>query len=166
MATNNSFAVNPLVNNSFINIYSDDNPILNIGDEGYFLFHNNQDYHKLLIGRGIIFHDTINSGMNKIYYIILHEIIETPKIVHKFVIKRQFMLYKKTVEKIKSIDKNFGYSVKYIMDETDKEFFENNMFKIDGFFMRANLNAIIELKKDFNKVIIDDLQNQIKDLEE
>lgn len=167
MLLNNSFGVHPLINNSFINIYSADNPILNINDECYFLFTNNQDYHKLLIGKGIVYHDTINDGMNKVYYVKLHEIIETPKTIKTFVNKKQFLLYKININKLKGIDKkNIGYNVKYINDETDKEFLDNNLFKIDGFFIRETLNNIIELKKDFNKVIIMDLQNQMKDLEE
>jgi len=147
-----------IINNTFINIYNEENQILHIDNECYFIFQNISDYHKLLIGKGIIVDDNINDGMNKTYFIKLIEIIENPEIINKFIYSKQFSLTKYIDNKIT------GNYNKYITDKTLISFFETNLFKIDGFFVRRNLELINKLKKDFNLVIVDDLQKQLNEV--
>lgn len=147
-----------IINNTFINIYNEENQILHIDNECYFIFQNISDYHKLLIGRGVIVDDNINDGMNKTYFIKLLEIIESPEIINKFIYGKQFSLIKYDNNKIT------GSYIKYITDKTLMKFFENNLFKIDGFFVRKKLELITKLKDEFNLVIINDLENQLKEI--
>ena len=78
---------------SFINTYNDDNPILEIGDECYFIFFNSVDYHIPLIGRGTIIYDRFNDTINKHYFISLKEILEKKSIKDKFIEDIQLTLF-------------------------------------------------------------------------
>lgn len=148
------------INNTFINMYTKDNPLLNIADECYFLFNNIEDYHKLLIGRGIIYEDTINDGIYKTYYVHLLEIIENPETIKNFVYDKQFALVKFNNNKLT------GNKTQYINEEMPASFYEVNLFKVECFFIRPTLEKILNLKRDFTKVIIDDLNKQLSDLDE
>lgn len=153
---NLSFGV---INNTFINIYSEENSILHIGNECFFIFQNIADYHKLLIARGIIIYDKINDGMNKTYFIKITEILENPEIINKFIYGKQFSFNKFEKNKLTGI-RNF-----YITDKTTIDFFDNNLLKIDGFFVRKSLESINKLRLEFNTIIIQDLKNQLNDIE-
>jgi hypothetical protein len=154
-----------VVNNQFINIYTKDNPILNIGDSCYFLFHNISDFHKLLIGKGIICEDSINDGMHKTYYVKLEEIIETPDVINKFVYEKQFILTRYAGSANSDIKKITGNRVHIITNKTSLSFLNTNLFEVNGFFIRNTLELIKGLKSEFTNIIMEDLKQQLSDLE-
>jgi hypothetical protein len=150
-----------LIGNNYINLYSDDNPMLHINDECYFLFNNIVDYHILLIGKGKIIKDYITDGMHKTYFIQLEEIIESPEILKKFIYNKQFNFQKLIEEKVNNYINTFAIS-----ENTELTFFAENLMKIDCFFVRSNLENILILKEDYKKTIISDLKKQLSELEE
>jgi len=147
-----------IVGTELINFYSEENPILNINDNCYFLFANTLDYHRPMVGRGIIIDDKFDDGMNKIYYIKLLEIIETPKIIADFVtnnflytapydIETKVIFNKKSTK----ILPNFDFSL--------------NLFCIEGFFVRNTLEVLIKLRKEYTSMVRNDILKQIQDID-
>ena len=146
------------LNGLFINFYTDENPILNTDDECYFLFSNANDLHKLMIGRGKIIYDFFNDGLNKLYYVRLDEVIEDSKTLDNFFYRKNIQLSKYVNEKIVS------KTLQVITKETTIDFFETYLFKVECFFIRNDLEKIKLLRSDYYKVVIDELQKQIKDM--
>ena len=85
----NDFAI---IEGEFINLYSDDNPMLNIGDDVYFMMFNNTDYHRPLICQGIIIEDKLSDTLNKSYFVELREIHESPKIIAEFFYNKKLFI--------------------------------------------------------------------------
>ena len=144
------------LNGEFINLYSDENPILETDDICYFLFTNDVDYHRPLIGKGVIVHDVFTDGMNKDYYIKLIEIFESPKVINDFINGKPFNLFQfnavvKT-KKLVQINPNFN--------------FENFVFKIDAFFIRKTLEQISNLRKSYIIILRKDINKQLSDIDE
>lgn len=152
----NSFG---LVNNTFINLYSAENPILNETDQCFFIFNNILDIHRPLIARGIIIRDAFTDGYNKTYDISLMEIYENPSIINEFFIGKTFELFSSTSATNK-------YGKRFTMGETsDPKFFANNVFRIEAFFVRDSIEKIIELRKQYISIIKNDLLRQISDID-
>ena len=147
-----------IVGTELINLYSEENPILTINDDCYFLFTNTLDYHRPLIGRGIIVDDKFDDGMNKTYYIRLLEIIETPKIIADFVTNN--FLFVTPYEKETGII-NCRRSSK-IIENFD---FNINLFSIEGFFIRKSIEIITELRKEYTSMVRKDILKQIQDID-
>lgn len=148
---------------SFINTYNDDNPILEIGDECYFIFFNSVDYHIPLIGRGTIIYDRFNDTINKHYFISLKEILEKKSIKDKFIEDIQLTLFPFNKETL-----NVSTKAKYIKynSKLDFSFFDKNLFKIEAFFIRKGIEEIINLRNEYSKIILSDLNKQIKEVQE
>ena len=108
------------VNNTFINIYTKDNPILNVDDECYFLFAHPIDFHRTLIGKGKVTHQIFIDGMNTLYYISLEEILENPTTINKFVYGKKFNLWKFDEGKL------FTSRLLLITEQTTAEFLKTN----------------------------------------
>lgn len=149
------------VNGLFINLYSEDNPILSIDDECFFLFTNVIDVHRPLIGRGKIHSDMFSDGLNKIYFIELLEIIESPFIIKKFINDKIFLLTPIDSENLK-------YQKQQILNSQNisKDFLSKNLFKIEASFVRNTLEKISDLRKMYVSIIKRDFQSQIKDINE
>lgn len=147
------------VNGLFINLYSENNPILSADDECYFLFTNIIDIHRPLIGRGKIVSDIFSDGLNKIYFIELLEVIESPYIINKFINNKIFLLTPVDSENLK-------YQKQQILNSQtfSKDFLSKNLFKIEASFVRNNIDKINDLRKMYVSIIKKDLQNQIKDI--
>lgn len=148
------------VDNEFINLYSDENPILEIGDNCYYLVTNIHDYHRPLICRGIVISDRFTDGMNKIYYIKCLEILESPNIISKFFIGKTFQVYSYDVQNLflKS-QKNMTFQVIY------DYIFSENLFPIESFFVRNTYEKISNLRKEYINIIKKDLIKQISDID-
>lgn len=144
------------INGEFINLYSKDNPILEAGNNCYFLFSNDIDYHRPLIAKGTINSDNFSDGMSKNYYIKLTEILESQKVINEFLINKQISLYSPfdTLyrSKLTRITHNFDFS-KFVI-------------KVDSFFVRLTEEKITELRNDYISILKKDILKQLKDIEE
>lgn len=145
-----------IIENEFINLYSEENPILTTGEECFFMFNNTHDYHLPLIGRGMIRSDKYTDGMNKLYYIEIQEIIETKAIVERHIYNKPFAIHawdgtnigaKKTVL--------FGQG-------TD---LTKIVIKLEAFFVRNSEEKIRELRKPYINQIKKDILVQLQDIE-
>jgi len=148
-----------IVGTELINLYSEENPILTKNDDCYFLFINTLDYHRPLVGRGIIIDDKFDDGMNKTYYIRLLEIIETPVIISKFITNNNIFVTPYdpetgviTTRRSTKIIENFDFSY--------------NLFSIEGFFIRKTLDNLIELRKEYTAMVRQDILKQIQDIDD
>lgn len=145
------------IGTEFINIYSENNPILNSDDNCYFLFSNIYDYHRPLIGSGTIIHDKFNDGLNKQYYIKLENIHESPLIIEKFVNNKTFDLVRQPSLDLK----------KSIQVTSDRSFvFETNLFKVDAFFVRTNIDDAKQLQTDYIDTMRSIIMKQLRDTEQ
>jgi len=146
------------INNQFINLYTKENPLLDVDDECYFLFSSPGNLHRKLIGKGIVKNLIFNDGMNIIYFVALTQIIEDEQILNKFVYGKRFELwnYEKT--------KVCGSKLTLITEKTDLEYLSNFWFKVECFFIRPNLENINILKKEFSEIIKEDLIEQLNDI--
>lgn len=152
----NNFRVN---DRYFINLYSEENPILTSGEKCYFLFSNIFDIHRPLIGYGLIREDYFTDSLNKTYYIELIQITESQTIIDKFLSKPVFLnQYKNQVitksQKIHTLNKSLP-----------DNFYKLNLFKIESFFIRKTFEQIVTLREEFVQVIKEDLYRQIDEIE-
>ena len=148
------------VNNEFINLYTDDNPIIEKNEICYFLLTNNLDFHRPLICKGFIISDKFNDGMNKTYFIMCTEILETPAIIEKFFNGKAFKTI--TYDSENLIIKS-GKTT--IFPEIDENLFIENLFSIESFFVRNTYEKISSLRKEYIDIIKNDLINQITDID-
>lgn len=153
------------IGNEFINLYSKENPILNAGDIAYFLFNNNVDYHRPLIGRGTIIEDRFSDGLNKIYFMQIIEIIESPNIITEFFLGQTFVIYPWFPDAKYTKRTNDGmHNKKYV--SISKHFdFKTNLFRIEAFFIRDTEEKIQELRVEYIKIIKKDIVKQLSDIE-
>lgn len=148
---------------SFINLYTADNPIFEIGDECFFIFFNSIDYHIPLIGRGTIVFDRFNDEINKHYFISIKELLNSKEIFDKFINDKQLLLYPYNSEtlNVSTKPKIYKYS-----NKTEHKFFDENLFKIECFFTRKSLNGIKQLQQDYANIILEDHLKQITEIKE
>lgn len=147
------------INNQFINLYNEDNPILNNGDSCYFMFYHETTYHRTIIARGTIVNQLINDSFNIVYFVRLEELLEDKEVLESFVYGKKFSMFK--------INESSGIltsKLLYLTDKTTFQLLKNNLFKTEGFFVRKTLKAINELQMDYSKVIREDLQKQLDDI--
>lgn len=142
-------------NGIFINQYTDENPILSKNDSCYFLFTNIEDIHRPLIGKGIVIDERFTDGMNKIYFIKLLEIMESPIIIDKFVFGKILQL-----NQLLSLNS----SRMLIINNISEEFFNGNLFRIEAFFVRNSFEKITKLRQEYISIIKNDLNKQISDI--
>lgn len=148
------------VDGKFINLYSEENPVLSEGQECYFLMTNTTDTHRPLVCFGKIIVDVHIDGLNKLYYIELKEVLEEKHIIDEFLYRKKGVLlttYKDEV--LTASQKNH-----YLSDRNTQEFFAENLVRSEGFFVRDSHSEIIKLQIDYIRVIKDDLINQIADI--
>ena len=141
-------------NNKLINLHSDENPILNINEECYFLFWSEENYHIPLIGNGTIVNDKFISIIDKEYYIQLNSVIENNEIIDKYL----YNIYFDVVS-----ENNKSINIKFSKNLLNKY---NPIFKQNGFFVRNSLKEITELKKFYIQIIKDNLQTKIDQINE
>lgn len=143
------------LNGELINLYTKENPILEENQECYGLIFNNESYHRPLIIRGIIIEDKFVDGMNKQYMVKILEIVESPKILQEFFINKLFYLYPYHAEILKS---------KKLIRITKDWNANNYLIKIDAFFIRNNLEKIIELRNEYILIVRKDLEKMLSDI--
>lgn len=154
---------------NFINIYSKDNPILETGDECYFLLFNSVDFHIPIICKGIIVHDNFNDVINKKYYITLTEIIETDENINKYFLSKQIPLYQYKLDSTNNVSsvsvKSKYHRFESLNIDRIRKYFEKHLYKTESFFVRTNYEAIKKLKRDYCNIIKQDLNKQISEID-
>lgn len=141
----------------FINLYSEDNPILETGDICYCCLFTNDNWHRPLIVRANIVKDKFVDGLNKQYYIRILDILESEKTVLTYWVAHPVNVYKVNSDEsfqnrtIRQITLNFDYS--------------NYLFKVDGYFVRNSEEKIRELRKEYISVVREDLEKMINDID-
>jgi hypothetical protein len=140
----------------FINLYSVDNPILDIDDIIYALIFNDIDYHYPLVVSGIINHYKITEGQNRIYYIQIQSINELPIIISKFIINKPF-----TVIPYKN---NYVQTNKKKIQITTESDFSKFILPVEAFFCRNSEEKINVLKTEYLSVIKNDLIKMLNDI--
>lgn len=129
---------------TFINSYTEENPILEIGENCFFIFFNSIDYFAPLIGEGMIKYDRFTSSINKHYFIALTKIHSNKFLVENYLLDKQFQVHFYN-------NSNPGVAVKsrniIFTEKLDSEFFDENLIKTECFFVRKNIKEIIELQK-------------------
>ena len=78
---------------TLVNLYSQDNPLLEIGEECYFLTFNLIDFHIPLLMKGRIVYDRFNEEINKTYYIQITELVDSEKLYEKHLYGKQLVTY-------------------------------------------------------------------------
>lgn len=148
---------------TLINLYSSENPIMEIGDECYFLFFNAIDYHIPIIGKGIILYDRFNDTINKHYFISIKEIVDSKYTIDNFVTNKQIQIYpfNKTTLQLSNKPKVHKFNIQF-----EQTFFDENLIKIECFFVRKNLESIKKLQKEFLDVINKDTYKILTEITE
>lgn len=144
------------IGTEFINLYSDENPILKENDVTYFLITNNTDYHRPLIAKGLVVEDVFNGDMSKKYFIQLLDIIESPKAIEDFIYNKTFLVY--------PYDKYVFRAKKYIKPKENFDF-KQFAFSVDSFFVRPTEEKIKELQKEYIIIIRKDLNKMLTEIE-
>lgn len=150
------------LNGEFINLYGDENPILEIDDKCYFLLSNMIDYHRPLICTGVIQTYKITEGQNRVYYIELVSILESPRIIKKFTNNKAFGIipYGKS-----SRDNYPRLYTKKILCQNEKYLY-GRVFPVEAFFVRESEQKILNLLKEYTRIILKDLKSQVADINE
>ena len=108
---------------TFINSYTEENPILEIGENCFFIFFNSIDYFAPLIGEGMIKYDRFTSSINKHYFISLTKIHSNKFLVENYLLDKQFQVHFYN-------NSNPGVAVKsrniIFTEKLDSEFFDEN----------------------------------------
>lgn len=149
------FSTHVFLNNEFINLYSEENPILDAGDECYALITNNADYHFPVAIKGIIREDTFTDGMNKKYLIEVTGILESPEMINKFMIAKAFTIFIMDEDTKLRRTINFGPG-------TD---LSKIWFPVNAYFVRNSETKIRELQREYITIVKKEIQQQLKDIE-
>jgi hypothetical protein len=149
------------VNDTYINMYREDNPMLEEGEECYFLFNSADNFHIQCIGRGFVVKDWFTDGLNKIYCIRLEELCDTPAFCTKYVWNREYFLINRPDEKEKKIPRLY-----HITESTTEGFLAENFFKTECFFVRKTLEAAINLRKEYTITVYEDMRRTLDEMEE
>jgi len=142
--------------NSLINLFSEDNPILSVGNKCFFIFNNIHNIHIPLIGYGEVVNDKFTNGMDKIYAIKLLKIHNNDFIVNNHVINNTFNVCGLRGELFK---KNRNVKLNTLN-------WKNSIYNINCFFVRTSLMNINNLHSDYVNIIKEDLNKQILELEQ
>ena len=144
-------------NGEFINLYTENNPILESGDICYCCIFANDIFHRPLIAKGLIVKDSFIDGLNKQYYVRILEILESPKTIQKYFVGHAVNVYYSTNDNVvkskttKQVTLNFDYN--------------KNLFKVEAYFVRNSEEKIRELRKEYISVVKEDLENMISDID-
>ena len=95
--------------------------------------------------------------MNKIYYIKVQEIIESPIILREFMIGKQFWL--------NTYNENVVTMTRKLVIITDNFDFSKNIFNIEAFFVRNSYQKIIDLRNEYVSILKKDILKQLNDIE-
>ena len=135
-----------------INIYTEENQPLEIGDIGYCLIFNCIDYYRPILARCIIRNERFDNSLNKEYYVQILEFLETPRVVNKFIKGKQFAVYPFEDDKLRS------KKLLILSNNTD---YTQICFPVKSFFIRKELDLIKTVREDFGRYMKDDLESML-----
>lgn len=136
-----------------INLYTEDNKPMEIGDTCYCLIFNTIDYYRPILCRAVIRDEKFDNGLNKEYYVQILEFLETPRNINTFVLGKQFVVYPLDGEsKIKS------RKLQVLTHRTD---YATLTFPVKSFFLRGELAQIKQVRYDFGVYMRDDLTQML-----
>lgn len=159
---NETFAI---IGAEAINLYSLENPILDEGDECYFLFFNLVDYHRPLLGKGTIITDRMIDGLHKKYFIELKEICESPKIIQEFILNKTFTLYAGSASETNRAENSFS-KFRKIITAVNLGVFKSKTFYTEAFFVRQKQEEILKFRSEYISVVKKEIEKQLTDIEE
>jgi hypothetical protein len=180
-ASINPFGVNgTTLFTEFINLYSDDNTILNNKDDCLFLLMNNTDYFLPIVCEGTVIDWKFSEGLTKIYYIQFKKIHDSLDLARMTITNRNFFVRVfdnragKVLEqtRITLLTENF-FNGEYDSQDPDKLV----LFSVNSFFVRGfrrndpdhkarQLENIKYLREEYLKVIEKDMIDNLKKLEQ
>jgi hypothetical protein len=142
--------------NELLNIYTKENPLLDVNDECYALIFNLRDYFVPIIVKATIRYVHIYRDQNRLYYIEIQSFESEQEIVNEYVRDEQFLIH--------LINKETGYvniinQRRIRIDDTTD--FGRIVFPTQAFFVRQSLVQIIDLYKFYLSVVKDDIEHQL-----
>ena len=143
----------------FINLYSEENPILGVDEKCYFMLTNLVDIHRPIICYGTIKVDYYSNDMNKVYYIELEKIFEEPEIINRYFHNQMFMVHKVNETGVSASGCVRKIVKKYLLKT--EQFLEKHLLPIEAFFVRPELNDLVHLREKYVQIIIDDMKKNI-----
>jgi hypothetical protein len=146
------------VGNVFINMYNHDNKPLMTGDECYFMFMTNGNYHRPLLGAGIIIDVNMDDMLHNTYMIMLTSILEDINTRKKHLYNKNSNMY--------MISRGTVSNSSRIVSFHDGFDFSNWCFKVDAFFTREKLDDVTELRKYYLTKVRDDIMRMRQDIDE
>jgi hypothetical protein len=141
----------------FVNVYSDKNMFAKDGDIVYFLLMNNIHYYIPLIFKGEVLRGIFGEGMSVAYIIKPIEFIDTA--LTRFVEGMPFTILGITPDGYISNVKDIQIrKVEYLLGDL--------AVKQHCFFVRHNIEEIMELRREYSEWLRSDLENELKTSEE
>lgn len=152
------------IDNTFINLYSKDNPIMEEGDVCYFLFTSIENFHMPIIGKGFIQKEVFGEGMNKLYFIQLQELCDSPVFLEKWLNGNIFMMVP-TVKIGISITSQKQQTLGIATMMSTPNFYKENFFKVECFFVRNSIEKILQLRQEYISILKQDFLSQVNDID-
>lgn len=150
------------ISHNFINLYSEDNMPLNVGDETFLLFNNMLNINRPLIAKGTIVNEKYGDGVHKHYFVMINEVLEPEYVMKEFVYSQHawFETYTYGGPKNEISNKVLLRQFKNI------EQVKANAILVEAFFCRQNLKDLIELRNEYVQIISEDIQMQQAQIDE
>lgn len=143
------------IDNEVLNIYTDENPILDINAECYCLLFNLRDYFAPIIIKATIKYVHIYRNQNRMYYVSIDDFVSDDYTINTFVRGEQFLIHFINEE---GYVNTINQKRIRLDDITD---FTKLTFPVQGFFTRTTLEAIKELYSFYLTIIHQDVTQQL-----
>lgn len=128
--------------NEFVNLYSEDNLILDDGDECFFLLTNLNDYFMPVVCQGKIIHSTFTEGMTKTHLIEFKKFLDTEELVKDTMYDKPFEIYIMKHNQMYKMRRLVVIPKKLFAANSGNNYFNNNdnyyrLFPVNSFFVRG-----------------------------
>jgi hypothetical protein len=110
-----------------------------------------------IIAYGIIEHYRITEGQNRVYYVNIHNFLDSPKLINRFITNKAF--------NIVPFDKDY-LQTKKKMQITLNSDFSKYLFPVEAFFCRPSLNQIVTLRNEYFQIIKKDTLQILSDIDD
>jgi hypothetical protein len=151
------FKTHAIINNEFINIYNDENPIMEAGEECFALILNNFSWHLPVAVKALIKRDKFIDGGNKRYTLEIQSILESPEIINKFMVGQPFNVVIEQEDEIRDLKRTVYYGPGLDLTKV--------LFMVEGYFVRDSEAKIRQLQKEYISVVKEQILEQLKDIE-
>lgn len=128
--------------NEFVNLYSEDNLILNDGDECVFMLTNMNDYFMPVICHGKIIHSLFTEGMTKTLFIEFKGFLDDELLVQDAMYDKPFEIYIMKHNQMYKMKRVVIIPKKLFAANSGNNYFNNNdnyyrLFPVNSFFVRG-----------------------------